>query len=237
MEDLNLTRWLLVSDVDGTLTGSDAGVLALAGMGVQVALVLNSSRPRESVVQTLDLLPPSLRITGLISAMGTEIHLAGAEQPEWTERFADWDRKPVDAFMARQGILPHRPEFQTPYKASFSVPPVRWPQFRRTVLDLAPGSQVITSGASDFDVIPAAAGKDKATQWVVGKLGFDPARVIVAGDSGNDLAMFHTARMAIAVGNARPELLERADPNRTFFATEPHALGLIEGLKHWGVIR
>ena len=237
MDDHKLTRWLLVSDVDGTLTGNDGGVAALARVGIEFMLVLNSSRPRASVIRTLDTLPSPLRLEGLITAMGTEIHLAGEDQSEWTRTFGDWSRGPVDTFMAKKGMIPHEAEMQTAYKASFSVPAGKWPYFRRAVLDLAPESQVITSGESDFDVIPSLAGKDRATRWVVGKLGVDPARVVVAGDSGNDLTMFNAARMAIAVGNSRPELLERADPNRTFFATEKHAFGVIEGLKHWGAIR
>ena len=73
--------------------------------------------------------------------------------------------------------------------------------------------------------------------WVAARLGIPPERLIVAGDSGNDLAMFHAAGKAIAVGNARDELLERADPLRTFIARGPRAWGLIEGLRHWGAIR
>jgi hydroxymethylpyrimidine pyrophosphatase-like HAD family hydrolase len=237
MEDQGIIRWLLVSDVDGTLTGSDEGILALAGIGIQIALVLNSSRPRESVIRTLDLLPPALRIEGLISAMGTEIWLRGVDQVEWVEQFADWDRGPVDEFMTKAGAIPHRAEMQTRYKASFAVPAERWEYLRGKILALSPESRVITSGESDFDVIPAAAGKDKSTSWVARKLGFDPGRVIVAGDSGNDLAMFRAARMAIAVGNARRELVEKADPDRTYFAEKESACGLIEGLRHWGAIR
>ncbi len=237
MEDQEMVRWLLVSDVDGTLTGSDEGVAALAGIGIQVSLVLNGSRPRESVLRTLELLPLTLRVDGLISAMGTEICLAGADQPEWIDHFRDWDRGPVDEFMEKAGVVPHLPEMQSRYKASFAVPAERWPYFRRKILDLSPRSQVVTSGNSDFDVIPSAAGKDNATRWVARKLGFDSSRVIVAGDSANDLAMFNAVRMAIAVGNARPELIERADPNRTYFAREESAFGVIEGLKHWGAIR
>lgn len=237
MADQDSSRWLLVSDVDGTLTGNDEGVRALAGLGVQIALVLNSSRPRASVVDTLERLPPSLRVAGLISGMGTEICLRGADQPEWTRSFRNWDRGRVDGFMSTLGILHHRSELQTPYKASFSVPAHRWSYFRRRVLDICPDSQVITSGESDFDVIPAEAGKDKAMVWVMRRMGFEPSQVIVAGDSGNDLTMFNAARMAIAVGNSRKELVERVDPNRTYFAKEDHGLGVIEGLKHWGAIR
>lgn len=236
MEEARCRKWMLVSDLDGTLTGHDGGLRALAGLGVQLALVLNSSRPRASVCQTLELLPTGLKIDGLITAMGTEIMVAGEEQVEWTEKFKDWNRRPLDELMARSGIMPHRQEFQGRYKASYHVPADRWQEFRRRVLDLVPGSVVVTSGASDFDVLPAAAGKDKAAAWVARLMGFDPSRVIVAGDSGNDLDMFNAARMAIAVANSRPELLDRANRSRTFFATLPHALGVIEGLGYWGAL-
>jgi HAD superfamily hydrolase (TIGR01484 family) len=236
MEEKRRTRWLLVSDLDGTLTGHDGGVGALAGLGVQVALVLNSSRPRASVLRTLALLPSGLRVDGLITAMGTEVMVEGSDCQEWTERFKDWDRVPIDALMERAGILPHRPEHQGRYKASYHVPAERWQEFRRRVLDLAPGSVVVTSGESDFDVLPAAAGKDKAAAWVARLMGFDPSRVIVAGDSGNDVDMFNSARMAIAVGNAREELVDRVNPAKTYFAARPHALGVIEGLRYWGAL-
>lgn len=236
MADQNSSRWLLVSDVDGTLTGNDGGVRALAGLGGQVSLVLNSSRPRASVAETLHRLPSCLRVEGLITGMGTEVFLMGSDQEDWTSSFRDWDRRPVDEFMGKLGIMPHRPEFQARYKASFSVPAERWPFFRRRVLGIAPGSRVITSGESDFDVIPAKAGKAKAMSWVMRQLGFVPSRVIVAGDSGNDLDMFKAARMGIAVSNARPELVEQVNPAKTYFAALPHALGIVEGLGYWGAL-
>lgn len=226
----------MVSDLDGTLTGHDGGVRDLAGLGVQVALVLNSSRPRASVVRTLDLLPSGLGFDGLITAMGTEIMVAGLDRPDWTEKFKDWDRRPIDGFMEHLGVLPHLPEHQAKYKASYHVPADRWQEFRRRVLDLVPGSIVVTSGKSDFDVLPAAAGKDKASAWVARLMGFDPSRVIVAGDSGNDVDMFNSARMGIAVSNARVELIDRINPAKTYFATQPHALGVIEGLRYWGAL-
>jgi len=236
MEETRSKKWLLVSDLDGTLTDDDGEMRALEELGIHVALVVNSSRPRDSVLRTLDLLPAGVRVDGLITAMGTEVMVEGVDRPDWMARFDGWDRGPIDEFMERRGILPHRPEFQGAYKASYHVEPSRWEEFRLKVLDLVPGSVVVTSGDSDFDVLPATAGKDKAAEWVARQMGFDPSRVIVAGDSGNDLAMFHALRMAIAVANSRPELIESADPERTYFSTQPHALGVIEGLRHWGAL-
>lgn len=226
--------WLLVSDIDDTLAGDDEGIAAFSKF--RVRLVLNSSRPLASVRKTMAGFPAGLNVEGVISGLGTEILLDGSFQPRWTARFTGWDRGRIDGIMARAGIIPHEEEMQTPFKASFSVAPARRDELHAAVLAAAPDSRVITSGDSDFDVIPALAGKDRAALWVAAELGIDPARLIVAGDSGNDLAMFQAAGKAIAVGNARAELLDRADPAKTYFAKGHRAWGLIEGLRHWGAL-
>jgi sucrose-6F-phosphate phosphohydrolase len=236
MEDPDSPRWLLVSDVDDTLTGDEGGLAAFSQLARSVVLILNSSRPRESVLRTLENLPPAFRPDGWITALGTEISIPGRPTSGWTDGFRDWDRAPVDVVMRAMGAVPHPPEMQTPYKASYAVPKERWDEVTSLLTDISPENRVIASGESDFDVIPAAAGKDRATLWVAEQLGTPLSRLVVAGDSGNDLAMFHVSPRAIAVGNARPELLDQADPRRTFFASRPRAWGVIEGLRHWGAI-
>lgn len=236
MEDRCSSRWLLVSDVDDTLAGDDRGLSDFARDCGEVLLVLNSSRPRASVLRTLERFPPGLRVDGVITALGTEILLNGADPAEWTAGFKGWSRRSVDQLMERAGVSAHASEFQTALKASFSVPRVRWQELSREVLAIAPASRIIVSGESDFDVIPAAAGKDRAMLWLTRHLGVSLERLVVSGDSGNDLAMFDASPRAIAVGNARTELLEKADPDRTYFARGDRARGVIEGLRHWGAI-
>ncbi len=236
MEEEEEPRWLLVSDVDDTLAGDEGGLADFAREGGGVLLVLNSSRPRESVLRTVEGFPAGLRVDGVITALGTEILWQGEDLAEWTRGFSGWNRWPVDKLMEREGMRAHPQEMQTVFKASFSVPRARWEDLQAAVLAAAPESRVIVSGESDFDVIPAAAGKDRATLWMAERLGVPPERLVVSGDSANDLAMFQAAPRAIAVGNARRELLERADPHRTYFARGERARGILEGLRHWGAI-
>jgi len=237
MRFLDSPQWLLVTDVDDTLAGDWCSLREFSEVSDSLLVVLNSSRPRTSLAATLSAFPPSLRIDGIVSALGTEIEVGGIPCCEWSDRFAAWDRSVVDGIMARAGCAPHPPEMQTKHKASFSVPKSLWPKLRESIRHDAPGSRVITSGVSDFDVIPAAAGKGAAALEVVRLLGMSRDRMIVAGDSGNDLAMFHVADRAIAVGNARCELIAGADPSRTYFARAPRASGILEGLLHWGALR
>lgn len=229
-------EWLLVSDVDDTLAGDDAALAEFASRTAGLRLILNSSRPRASVLRTVAGFPPSLRIDGCITAMGTEILLGDTDLSAWQAHFDGWRRSAVEETMSRLPATPHPDEFQTPFKASYALHQRHWPATVSAIAALDPPCRIITSGTSDVDVIPAAAGKDSATLWLARHLGVPRHRLIVAGDSANDLAMFLAADMAIAVGNARRELTDHAPPATTFLATQPRALGLLEGLRHWGAL-
>jgi sucrose-phosphate synthase len=236
MDDFKPPGWLLVSDVDDTLDGESEALLEFAGPARPLQVVLNSSRPRASVLRTLREFPRSFRYDGLITALGTEILLEGREAEGWTRRFDSWDRRPIDELMARFAARPHPAEMQTPHKASYAVAPPRWSEAEAELRARHPEARVIVSGESDFDVIPAAAGKDGATLFVAERLGIPLDRLVVAGDSANDLAMFAASPRSIAVGNARAELLERIDPRRTYCSRGLRAAGVLEGLRHWGAI-
>lgn len=236
MDEFPKRDWLLVSDVDDTLAGDASPLAEFAEKTTNLTLVLNSSRPRDSVLRTIATFPTSLRIDGCITALGTEIFFDGHDLPQWQKTFARWDRRHVDQTLTRFPAIPHPQEFQTPYKASYSLPSEYWPAVRNALRTLSQPCEIITSGSSDLDIIPHTAGKGNATLWIARHLAIPSHRLIVAGDSANDLTMFHIAEKAIAVGNARRELTDHARPHSTFFATQPRALGILQGLRHWGAI-
>jgi sucrose-6F-phosphate phosphohydrolase len=231
-------RWLLVTDVDETLTGDDAALsrfIDAVNRSPRLLVALNSSRPFPSVEATLAEFPGSFEPDATITAMGTEIRVRGEPTEAWADRFRDWDRTVIDRVMDRLRHPPHAPELQTPWKASFAIP-AGADQERASEALTATGLpiRIIRSGESDFDVLPAGAGKDHATLFLADHLGIDRDRLAVAGDSANDLAMFRTARKGIVVANAREELRGAVDPKRVVFADRPRAEGVLEGLVRWG---
>jgi len=234
--------WLLVSDIDDTLTGDDDALAALAALLARhrdrLRLAVNSSRPAASVADTLaDEFPPGLVPDAAITALGTEIAVAGRPLASWQARFAGWPHGRAFAILAGLGHRPHDAIFQTPRKVSFAVPAgAAQAAARRALAQAGIECQVIASGKDDFDVIPEGAGKGAATLHLAAEFGVAPARVIVAGDSGNDLAMFRAVRRGIAVGNARRELIEALEPGTFYHARAAHAAGVIEGLVHFGAI-
>lgn len=225
--------------MDETLTGDDEGLRALvAELGGRggVPLVVNSSRPLGSVVRTLGALCVRLEPVCLITSMGTEVTEGGRAVAEWSRRFAGWDRGRVDAVMHRLGYRAHEAELQSAWKASFAVPPGEVERVERSLTEAGVKAQLIASGASDLDILPPGAGKGEATGWVAQRMGVGREGLMVAGDSGNDLAMFCVSDRGIVVGNARAELRERVDAGRVYFAEGARAWGVMEGLRHWGAV-
>lgn len=235
-------NWLVLSDVDDTLTGDRDALAALWAALEQargrVRFFLNSSRPVESVLKTVRSdFPEGFQPDGIVTGLGTEITIGEEALAEWSARFSDWPRQEIVDVVARFGHQQHAEEFQTPGKASFAVPDrVAVDELLAALEARGLPLQAIYSGASDLDLIAPGAGKDEALLFLARHFDAPTGRVVAAGDSGNDLAMFQAADKAIAVGNARRELLETAPREKTYFARAHHAAGVLEGLRALGVL-
>ncbi|GAB4516564.1 MAG: hypothetical protein Tsb0019_16050 [Roseibium sp.] len=234
--------WLLVSDIDDTLTGNREDLarlwqrLKLASGRVRLAL--NSSRPAASVDRTLaEYFPEDFAADAIITGLGTEIRLGRSPLESWRRQFVAWPDKDVRKLVEDMGHTAHDDIFQTEGKASFAVP---GPDAARRVLDRLRHEGIvfksIFSGTSDLDILAPEAGKDAAMRHLAQHMGFPLERTVAAGDSGNDLALFEAAGRAIAVGNAREELLAAMPRWKTYHATGHHAAGVLEGLIELGLL-
>jgi sucrose-6F-phosphate phosphohydrolase len=235
-------RWLLVSDIDDTLTGDPEGLerlwQAVQANRDRLYLALNSSRPAASVDATLAAeFPPDFAPDAVITGMGSQIRIGGVWAQDWSARFRDWPRDAIFTLVSDLGFAPHAAAFQTDAKASFAVAGVA-ARDRILAALAAEGLPVraVFSGKSDLDLLAPGAGKDAAMLFLAEKLGIPRRRVVAAGDSGNDLAMFKAAARAIAVGNARQELIETLPPGKTHRAKAHHAAGVLEGLIALGIL-
>jgi hypothetical protein len=95
-----------------------------------------------------------------------------------------------------------------------------------------------------FDLLPEAASKLQAVNFLIKKTGILPDRAIYAGDSGNDLEVLTSAIKAILVANAIGEVRRQAAaeaPDNSLYLARGnfmkmngnYAAGLLEGLAHY----
>jgi sucrose-6F-phosphate phosphohydrolase len=237
------SRWLFVSDVDDTLLGDDAALAQLAQAleeaAPQLTLAYNSSRPiaslRRSLAANSNLPLPDY----LIGALGTEIEesITGRPLSSYQAHLAgDWSRERVAELAGRLGLVAHAAEYQTPLKASYDVPNEGVYKGFQSLLEAAGiKAKVIFSGGKNLDIIPSRAGKGEAIHYLRQACDIRPDRVVVAGDSGNDLDMFVAPYRGIVVANADSDLKERQGET-IYHARAAQAGGVLEGLIHWQLL-
>ncbi|MCJ7432204.1 MAG: HAD family hydrolase [Anaerolineales bacterium] len=236
-------NYLFVSDVDDTLLGNNQSLAKLTATlnaaRDQIVIAYNSSRPCASIRKSLEEQVHLPQPDYLIGALGTEIQdtchgeAIGAYTNQWV---ADWKRNEVAALMNRLGFAAHEDEFQTPFKASYHV--LGDAQYQRVLEHLKREgirAKVIFSSGKDIDIIPAGAGKGTAVESLRVMRGFNVEQVVVAGDSVNDREMFLHSYRGIVVGNADTHLKALTGP-LIYHAQKYHAAGVLEGLRHWGVL-
>lgn len=127
-----------------------------------------------------------------------------------------------------------------------SVPQERRCSFEASADQLTPalraavealGCDLLFSAGRYLDVLPRGVGKGAALLSLAEAEGIDPADIIVAGDTLNDLSMLAAGFRGIAVGGSEPALLEalRKTPLVHIAALEG-CDGILQGLAHHGIL-
>jgi sucrose-6F-phosphate phosphohydrolase len=232
---------MLASDIDFTLLGDDEALDEFADWYERsrsyMRLVYNSGRFYRSVLE-------STRETRLptpdafIGGVGTEICFAadGRRLADWPEVDGRWNAAAIRSILeAYPQLEPQPDEFQSEFKISFFGADLDEPFLnclREQFVNFGFDVNLIYSSKLHLDALPPCANKGTAVVRLMKHWRLDPANVIVAGDSGNDLEMFRQGFRGIIVGNAQPELKAFSGPN-VFHAHRHHAAGVLEGLEHW----
>ncbi len=98
------------------------------------------------------------------------------------------------------------------------------------------GVDVLISHGRFVDILPRGISKGPSLLRLLEYLALDRDRVLVAGDTLNDLSMFQTGLLGAVVGGAEAELLEAVAPlPRAHVCTGVGAAGIIEAIHAHGL--
>ena len=238
---------LFCSDLDGTLLGEAAHTAEFAKVwaetGEKPILVYSTGRldaDAKGVIKAQGMPEPDFYTTGV----GTMVY--DVSEGKMMEGFAEllnvgWDYERVRELVSRQaGIKEQPPECLHAWKSSWFWDDKTNEEIEGLRKELAMEgleAQVIYSTGRDLDVLPMAANKGNAIEWLCGHLGVGLDEIVVAGDSGNDSSMFLKEGVrGVMPGNVSPELVEALEGKDVFRAEGLCAAGTMEGLRHYGVL-
>jgi sucrose-phosphate synthase len=128
-------------------------------------------------------------------------------------------------------------EFQSDFKISYYYDPTVAPlideinsHLRKNELTV----NVLHSFGQYLDILPIRASKGEALRYFAESSGIALHRILVAGGSGADEDMMRGNTLAVVVSNRHHEELSELDEcDRIYFASQPHALGIIEAIEHY----
>lgn len=237
-------RLLLISDIDNTLLGESEAAQAFNlwhGDQHDMSFGIATGRSLHSALAILAqnrVAPPAVMIT----SVGSEIYHRAhggiyVRDDAWTATIdAGWDREAIAALLATQGDLrPQSPLEQRSHKLSYFT--AGEPDIAERVRDLLAGAgfaaSVIHSHGRYLDILPLAASKGTAVDYVRKRAAMRRDQVIVAGDSGNDVEMLRACAHAIIVGNYSDGLAQRPDLAHSYVAQRGYAFGIMEGVAHF----
>ena len=236
---MNDATHLLATDLDGTLVGDRKGLDRLLGFyDVQeydVSLIYITGRHYQSAMSLIkeENLPlPEV----LITDVGTEIHHGPAleKDQDWENKMLhQWQPETIDKLAAsidglKKQDLPvsNRCSFYADSSETVLV-------FEQRLAAAGIPHKLIFSGGRDLDILPADSGKGSALQYILKKFNAHEAKMLVAGDSGNDKEMLTLGFPSVIVGNAQPELLESPESPMIFRASKVCAGGIQEAWNHF----
>lgn len=121
------------------------------------------------------------------------------------------------------------------YRVSYYYDPERLaPETVRKVEDA--GFDCLLSADTFLDVLPKGISKGPTLLRLIAELGLPRDRVLVAGDTFNDLSLFETRLKGVAVGNSEPRLIDAiATFDWVFQSARPGAAGISDALCHFGM--
>jgi len=241
-------RWVLATDLDGTFLGGTAAERGrfyrlLQDLAERLVLIFVTGRELENTLPLFD--PPAAgeptvpRPRYIISDIGTEIldgHTLAPIAPiqDWVAAAWGGANARVRALLADDPNLVPQP-VETRYRVSYYCDPDTLPAATVNKIHGA-GFDCLLSHGRYLDVLRRGVSKGPALLRLLAHCGLADHRVVVAGDTLNDLSLFQTGLAGVAVGNAEAGLVAAVrDLPHVHLSSHPGVMGIRDGLHAHGL--
>lgn len=232
---------LLATDLDGTFLG---------GTAAQRDALYTDLEARQDVLlvyvtgRDIGFIAELIRTPGIpqpryvIGDVGTSIYDGETLEPmteletEIATRWGSANRRVMALLHGEPGLTLQQTPFR--HRVSYDCDPTQLSP--RTIAKIRDaGFDCLVSADRFFDVLPAGIAKGPTLSRLVDVLGFECGRVLVAGDTLNDLSLFRTGFKGVAVGNSEARLIEAlADCRNVYRSPLPGAAGISDAIRHYG---
>lgn len=234
----------LFSDLDQNLLGNPDAlqpfVATLKQNRKSVLFAIATGRRRDSAMQALkkhNIPMPNL----LITSVGTEIYYNPnlVEDTAWKLHIDHLWNPPIIRRVLRDlpGMKLQPRSEQTRFKIAYYIDPQIAPDtqyINKLLHQEGQAANVILSFGQFLDIIPVRASKGLAMRWVAERFDIPLDRILAAGGSGSDEDMIRGNMLAVVVANRHnEELSELIEIDDIFFASRPHAEGILEAIDHF----
>ena len=238
MRGRNLT---LATDLDGTFLGGNAAqrsaLYAHLNARDDVTLIFVTGRDLDFVAGLIRW-PGMPRPDYIVGDVGTSIYDGATLQPvasleapiaaEWN----DANARVVELLRDEPGLRLQDTPFR--HRVSYDYDPASF-STRSVEKVRAAGFDCLLSADRYFDVLPKGVSKGPTLIRLVEALGLDPATVLVAGDTMNDLSLFRTGFKGVAVGNSEPRLaIAVGSMENVYRSPLPGTAGIADAIRNFG---
>ncbi|BBK43861.1 hypothetical protein STVA_38810 [Allostella vacuolata] len=233
---------VLATDLDGTFLGGSAAARrqlydALSARD-DVVLVFVTGRDLDFIRDLVDT-PGMPRPDWIVGDVGTTVvdgrdfRPLAAIDGEIARRWGDAGQR-VRALLADEPGLQLQPT-RFRHRVSYYYDPARLRPETVAKVEAA-GFDCLLSAETFLDVLPRGIAKGPTLLRLITAQGLPADRVLVAGDTLNDLSLFQTRLKGVAVGNSEPKLLEAvAGFDWVHRSAEPGAAGIADALRRFGL--
>jgi len=223
------TDKMIVSDIDHTLLGDEAGlskfVAMIENIDNNICFAVATGRTIESAYKILEKngIPyPNI----IISSVGSEIYYNFQGKLIYSKGWHahldnQWNRNKIVKLLSRFKHLKYQEkENQREFKISYYTSEI--PGYVDKINNVLIGNKikadVIFSHGQYLDVLPYRASKGKAIRYLAYRWNIPFENILVAGDSGNDIEMLKGELLGVVVANYSKELEVLRRQKRIYFA-------------------